>query len=207
MMVKATMKPYSEACEQNKDPILTVLREVFKDRHSVLEIGSGTGQHAVYFGSQLAHLSWQPSDLTGHHAGIMMWLDEYRLPNVHPPIRLDVDDEHWPEQRFDAVFSANTAHIISWPQVEQMFAGVGALLPDDGVFALYGPFNYRGRYTSDSNARFDQWLKARDSLSGIKNFEALDKLACDQDMQLLEDYEMPVNNRTLVWRKLRQTPG
>ncbi|MBI3343926.1 MAG: DUF938 domain-containing protein [Gammaproteobacteria bacterium] len=201
------MKPYSEACDQNKVPILKVLREVFKDRRTVLEIGSGTGQHAVYFGSQLSHLIWQPSDLAGHHAGIMMWLDEYRLPNVHPPIRLDVDDEHWPEQRFDAVFSANTAHILSWPQVERMFAGVGSALQDNGVFALYGPFNYRGCYTSDSNVRFDQWLKAREPSSGIRDFEALDSLAHAQDMILLKDYEMPVNNRTLVWRKLRQTGG
>ncbi len=198
------MKPYSEACDQNKLPILKVLREVFKDRRSVLEIGSGTGQHAVYFGSQLPHLLWQPSDLAGHHTGIAMWLDEFRLPNVRPPIRLDVDDGHWPQQRCDAVFSANTAHILSWQQVERMFAGIGPLLPGGGVFALYGPFNYHGHYTSDSNARFDQWLKARDPLSGIKDFAALDDLARAQDMILLKDYEMPVNNRTLVWRKSLQ---
>ena len=199
------MKPYSEACDQNQVPILKVLREVFKDRRSVLEIGSGTGQHAVCFGSQLAHLIWQPSDLPGHHAGIMMWLDEYRPPNVRPPLELDVDSGSWPDQTFDAVFSANTAHIMSESQVERMFNCVGAVLPVNGVFALYGPFNYRGRYTSDSNARFDQWLKARDPLSGIRDFEALETLAQAHGMVLLKDYEMPVNNRTLVWRKSSKT--
>ncbi len=198
------MKSYSEACEQNKAPILKVLQEVFADRRRVLEIGSGTGQHAVYFGSQLAHLIWQPSDLAGHLTGIRMWLDEYQPPNVSSPLELDVNTDSWPDQTFDAVFSANTAHIMSESQVERMFSCVGAVLPANGVFALYGPFNYRGRYTSDSNARFDQWLKARDPLSGIRDFEALDSLAHAQDMLLLKDYEMPVNNRTLVWRKSPQ---
>lgn len=199
------MKPYSEACEQNKDPILKVLQEVFADRRRVLEIGSGTGQHAVYFGPQFSHLIWQPSDLPGHLAGIRMWLDECRPPNVHPPLELDMDAGPWPDQMFDAVFSANTAHIMSESQVARMFAGVGAVLPANGVFALYGPFNYRGRYTSDSNARFDQWLKARDPLSGIRDFEALETLAQTHGMVLLKDYEMPVNNRTLVWLKTSNT--
>lgn len=201
------MKPYSEACEQNKDPILKVLQEVFADRRTVLEVGSGTGQHAVYFGARLPRLVWQPSDLAGHLMGIRMWLDEYRPPNVRPPLELDVDSGSWPDQTFDAAFSANTAHILSWPQVERMFAGLDSVLQDGGVFALYGPFNYRGGYTSDSNARFDQWLKAREPSSGIRDFEALDSLARAQDMILLKDYEMPVNNRTLVWRKLRQPGG
>ncbi|MEO6696752.1 MAG: DUF938 domain-containing protein [Gammaproteobacteria bacterium] len=195
------MKPYSEACDQNKGPILKVLREVFSDRSRVLEIGSGTGQHAVYFGMQLPHLVWQTSDLAGHHAGIMMWLEEYQPANVRQPFHLNVAEDAWPDENFDAVFSANTAHIMSWPQVERMFAGVGLTLPVNGVFALYGPFNYRGCYTSDSNARFDQWLKARDAASGIRDFEALNGLAHAQAMVLLKDYEMPVNNRTLVWRK------
>ena len=146
------MKPYSEACDQNKLPILKVLREVFADRSRVLEIGSGTGQHAVYFGMQLPHLVWQTSDLAGHHAGIMAWLEEYQPANVRPPLKLNMDEEGWPDENFDAVFSANTAHIMSWPQVERMFAGVGSILPANGVFALYGPFNYRSHYTSDSNA-------------------------------------------------------
>lgn len=199
------MKPYSEACEQNKDPILKVLQEVFADRRTVLEVGSGTGQHAVYFGARLPRLVWQPSDLAGHLMGIRMWFDEYRPPNVRPPLELDVDSGPWPDQTFDAAFSANTAHILSWPQVERMFAGLDSVLQDGGVFALYGPFNYRGGYTSDSNARFDQWLKARDPLSGIRDFEALETLAQGHGMVLLKDYEMPVNNRMLVWRKSPKT--
>lgn len=194
-------KPYSEACDQNKLPILDVLRTEFDDARRVLEIGSGTGQHAVYFGRHLPHLVWQTSDLVVYHAGIKAWLSEVVLPNVLPPLALDVDDDPWPEEQVDGVFSANTTHIMSWPQVERMFAGVGRVLGAGGVFCLYGPFNYAGSHTSDSNARFDAWLKARDPRSGIRDFEALDALARGAGMWLARDYEMPVNNRILVWRK------
>ncbi len=199
-----THKPYSESCDQNKDPILAILQKEFAHARRVLEIGSGTGQHAVYFGRHLPHLTWQTSDVAMHHDGIRAWLDEAALPNVPPPLALDVDDDPWlapaPAQA-DAVFSANTAHIMSWPQVERMFAGVGHILQDNGVFCLYGPFNYGGTYTSPSNARFDSWLKARDPLSGIRDFESLDGLARTAGMSLLQDHAMPANNRILVWHK------
>lgn len=195
-------KPYSEACEQNKFFILDVLRMEFADARRVLEIGSGTGQHAVYFGEQLPRLIWQTSDVATHHPGIKAWLAEVALTNVLPPLALDVDDHPWPVERIDAVFSANTTHIMSWPQVERMFAGIGEVLEARGTFCLYGPFNYGGRYTSDSNARFDAWLKARDPLSGVRDIEALDALARAAGMALVQDYEMPVNNRALVWRKM-----
>ena len=196
------MKPYAQSCDDNKDPILTVLREVFAEAGAVLEMGSGTGQHAVYFAKHLPHLVWQASDVAGNLAGIQMWLDEAALPNLLPPMLLDVADERWPISRVDAIFSANTAHIMAWPQVVRMFAGIGDVLRVNGVFALYGPFNYGGAYTSESNARFDAWLKARDPLSGVRDFEALDALAQAQGMSLLKDYAMPANNRTLVWRKV-----
>lgn len=195
------MKPFSESCERNKDPILDVLRTVFADRRRVLEIGSGTGQHAVYFGPALAHLQWLTSDLPEHHAGIQAWLDEVDAPNVSAPIALDVGKHPWPVAEIDAVFSANTAHIMSWPLVEKMFEGIGACLPIGGVLCLYGPFNYGGRYTSESNARFDRWLKERDPNSAIRDFEAVDSLARGQGLQLIHDYAMPANNRTLVWRR------
>ncbi|MDO9371238.1 MAG: DUF938 domain-containing protein [Gammaproteobacteria bacterium] len=195
------MKPYSQSCDDNQDPILAVLREVFVEAGKVLEIGSGTGQHAVYFAKHLPHLVWQASDVAENLAGIRMWLDEAALVGVLPPMLLDVADERWPISPVDAVFSANTAHIMAWPQVERMFAGIGDVLRANGVFALYGPFNYGGAYTSESNARFDAWLKARDPLSGVRDFEALDALAQAQGMSLLKDYAMPANNRTLVWRK------
>ena len=196
------MKPYAESCEQNRDPILAVLREVFADRRRVLEIASGTGQHAVYFGAALPHLTWQTSELPENHAGIRAWLDEAGLPNVLPPLALDVNGPDWPLEPVDAVFNANTVHIVAWPAVERMFAGIGRVLGADGCLCLYGPYNYGGNYTSESNARFDAWLKARDPRSGVRDFEAIDRLAAEQGLVLSRDIAMPANNRTLVWRKV-----
>lgn len=195
------MKPYAESCDQNRDPILAVLREEFSACRSILEIGSGTGQHAVYFAAELPHLSWQTSDRDEYHEGIHAWLDEAALPNTLPPLSLDVRHDSWPQRHYDGVFSANTVHIMSWPEVECLFAGIGPVLADDGLFCLYGPFNYDGRFTSESNARFDQWLKARDPESGVRDLEALDALARAAGMRLLRDHAMPANNRILVWKK------
>jgi cyclopropane fatty-acyl-phospholipid synthase-like methyltransferase len=195
-----TDKPFSESCVQNREPILAVLREVFADRRHVLEIGSGTGQHAVYFAPELPHLVWQTADVPPHHAGIHAWLDDAALPNVRPPLALDANDTAWHSGRYDAVFSANTLHIMSWPEVVQCFAGIGNVLESGGVLIIYGPFNYNGAYTSESNARFDAWLKARDPASGVRDFEAVDALARAQGLVLQQDIAMPANNRTLVWR-------
>jgi cyclopropane fatty-acyl-phospholipid synthase-like methyltransferase len=198
-----TDKPFSESCVQNREPILAVLREAFADRNTVLEVGSGTGQHAVYFGAALPHLRWQTADVPIHHPGIRLWLDEAALPNVLPPIALDVNQTAWRSGRYDAVFSANTLHIMSWPEVELFFAGIGEVLAPGGVLAIYGPFNYRGAFTSESNARFDAWLKSRDPASGIRDFEAIEALTRAQGLTLLQDIAMPANNRTVVWQKLR----
>ncbi len=195
------MKPYSEACEQNKYPILTVLQQYFAEVQTVLEIGSGTGQHAVFFAAQFPHLQWLPSEVAALHDGIQLWLQAAQLPNVAPPTELDVNQPHWSVGQVDAVFSANTVHIMDWVSVENMFAGIGRVLQSRGVFCLYGPFNYHGSYTSDSNARFDVWLKQRDPRSGIRDFEALNALAARHDLTLHADHAMPANNRTLVWRK------
>ena len=194
-------KPFSESCVQNREPILAVLRKIFADCRQVLEIGSGTGQHAVYFGAELPHLVWQSADVPPHHAGIRAWLDEAALPNVRPPIALDVSQPGWRCGRYDAVFSANTLHIMGWPEVEAFFEGVGEVLEAGGVLAVYGPFNTNGAYTSESNARFDAWLKARDPASGVRDFEAVDALARTQGLVLQQDIAMPANNRTLVWRR------
>ena len=199
-------KPYSEACERNRGPILDVLRQVFAGCTRVLEIGSGSGQHAVYLGAHLPHLVWQTSDVPQNHAGVQSWLAEACLPNVLPPLALDVNAA-WPAQYYDAVFSANTLHIVSWREVERMFAGIARVMADNGVLAIYGPFNYGGVYTSDSNARFDVWLKARDEASGIRGFENVDALARSHGFVLEHDFEMPANNRTLVWRRLSAGPS
>ncbi len=195
-------KPYSESCEQNREPILAILREVFADRRHVLEIGSGTGQHAVYFGPALTHLNWQTADVLQYHAGIAAWLNEASLPNVMPPLELDVNQSAWHMGRYDAVFSANTLHIMSALEVAKFFIGVGQVLLPGGVLVVYGPFNYNGQFTSESNARFDQWLKARDPASGVRDFETVDALAQEQGLSLQQDYTMPANNRILVWAKV-----
>jgi SAM-dependent methyltransferase len=194
------MKRFSDACERNRAPILAVLKRVFADRRQVLEIGSGTGQHAAYFAPELAHLAWQPSDVAKNLPSIRLWREESQTPRLLEPIELDVD-QPFPRLSADAVFSANTCHIISWPQVEKMFAGVATLLPPGGVFALYGPFNYGGKHTSPSNAEFDQWLRGRDPASGLRNFEDIRELAARQGLVLEEDNAMPANNRLLVFRR------
>lgn len=195
------MKPYSESCERNQAPILAQLQSLFATRRHVLEIASGTGQHAVYFGRALPHLTWQTSDLPAHHAGIGAWLAEAQLPNVLLPLTLDVNAPVWSIAEVDAVFNANTVHIVSWPSVVRMFEGIGRVLQADGILCLYGPFNYGGTYTSASNANFDDWLKMRDIHSGIRDFEAVCDLASAHGMVLLQDVEMPANNRLLAWRK------
>jgi cyclopropane fatty-acyl-phospholipid synthase-like methyltransferase len=195
------LKPYSDACDRNREPILEVLRRHFSDRHRVLEIGSGTGQHAVHFAAALPQLIWQPSDRDEHLAGIRLWLDEARLPNVPAPLSLDVRGP-WPQARFDAVFTANTLHIMSWEEVQALFAALPAVMTDDAVVAIYGPFNYGGAFTSPSNAAFDATLRRRSPQSGIRDFEAVDQLAQSIGLKLAQDCAMPANNRTLVWQRL-----
>ena len=193
------MKPYAEYCEKNRVPILAVLKDIFAEHERVFEIASGTGQHAVYFGRELRHLTWQTSELAQYHAGIQAWLDEANLPNVLPPLAINVNDEVWPVTPVDAIFNANTVHIISWPEVELMFAHISRIIAPGGCVCLYGPYNYGGNYTSESNALFDAWLKTQDSNSGIRDFEAVNRLALSHGLNLLRDIEMPSNNRIIVW--------
>ena len=199
-MSALTEKPHSAACDRNRDPILAVLREHLADRHRVLEIGSGTGQHAVHFAGALPHLTWHTSDRIEHHEGIRIWLDEARLPNVVPPLALDVNDP-WPSQRFDAFFSANTLHIMSWPEVQTLFARLPQVMTADACVVIYGPFNYGGQFTSDSNAKFEQTLKSWGPHMGIRDFEAVDALARSAGLTLIKDHAMPANNHCLVWQK------
>lgn len=196
------MKPYSESCTQNQQVILNVIKPLLVDKSSVLEIGSGTGQHAVFFAHQLPHLTWHTSDRAEYHDGILQWLEDAGLSNTRPPLRLDVSQDDWPHLDVDAIFSANAVHIMAWENVRDFFEAAGELLPKDALFILYGPFNYNGQYSSESNARFDQWLKQRDPNSGIRDFEALNQLALNAAFKFKKDIEMPANNRILVWKKL-----
>jgi len=201
-MIIHPAKPFSEACEQNKDPILAVLRRYFTEPGTILEIGSGTGQHAVYFGNALAHLYWQPSDVAENLPGVRLWLEEAKLPNVAEPLVLDSTDPHWPVEQVDGVYSANTAHIMHWPAVEAMFRGVGRVLRPGGYFCLYGPFNENGAFTSESNAHFHMSLQMRDPGMGIRDKADLEDLARKAGLERVDDVVMPVNNFTLVWQKV-----
>ena len=194
-------KPYSQACENNKDPILQVIRNVYQRPMKVWEIGSGTGQHACYFAEKIPGIIWQPTDRQENLAGIKRWVKDAQLTNLNAPLQLDVVDDLWPCATIEALFTANTLHIMSWCEVEILFTQLEGILGHNAVVCIYGPFNYYGNYTSDSNAQFDQWLKARDPLSGIREIEAIESLAQAASIQLLEDFAMPANNRLLVLRK------
>lgn len=193
-------KPWSAACERNRDPILAVLRERFAGCKRVLEIGSGTGQHAVHFAAALPHLTWQTSDVAAHLPGLRMWLDEAGLPNTPAPLAIDVN-EPLPQGEFDAVFSANTLHIMSWPEVQRMFAGLPRLMKPGALLTVYGPFNTNGQYTSAGNATFDAALRDGDPQRGIRDFDAVNSLARHVGLALVEDRDMPANNRCITWMK------
>jgi len=177
------------------------LRHGQRDGRRVLEIGSGTGQHAVHFAAALPQLIWQTSDREENLPGIRAWLDEAALPNTPAPLALDVTGA-WPEARFDAVFSANTLHIMGWPEVQRLFTKLPDVTHAGATLIIYGPFNYQGRYTSDSNAAFDQWLQARGAHMAIRDAEAVDALAANAGFALVDDIAMPANNRCRVWRRI-----
>ena len=194
-------KPYSEACARNQKPILNVLKEHLVNQDTVVEIGSGTGQHAVFFAEHLPSLQWQPTDLTENLGGIQTWIDDAKLPNVKSPIALDVSQAPWPIGPVSSIFTANTLHIMSWHEVTLLFQQLATQLSDGGKMICYGPFNVNGQFTSESNSEFDQWLKLRDPNSGIRDINALVELAKTSDLELIDTYQMPANNMVLVWLK------
>ena len=201
------MKPFSESCEQNQQVILDIIKPLLHDCHSVLEIGSGTGQHAVYFAQHLPHVQWQSSDRQENIKGIQLWLDEADLSNISSPLVLNVMQAEWPELSVDAVFMANTLHIMSWHEVKAFFSQISRVLQKNASLIIYGPFNYHGQYTSESNQRFDLWLKSRDPDSGIRDFSAVNRLAEENQLQLVADYAMPANNRILYWKNSNLAKG
>ncbi|HEY6942527.1 DUF938 domain-containing protein [Dokdonella sp.] len=194
--------PHSAACERNREPILGVLRGTFADRRRALEIGSGTGQHAVHFAAALPALVWQCSDRADNLPGIRARLDRAALPNTPAPMALDVASGPWPPGPFDAVFSANTLHIMAWPEVQALFAALPAVTTADAKLAIYGPFDVDGRHTSASNAAFDASLRARAPHMGLRDVAAVDALARAAGFAFVDDVAMPANNRLLLWRRL-----
>jgi len=207
------MKPHSAPAERNREPILAVLRQYFGDRRQVLEIGSGTGQHAVHFAAAMPWLQWQASDHADALAGIEAWRAEAALANLPPPIELQAIPGHGlqPPPRlplgaqggagFDAVFSANTLHIMGWPQVRALFAALPAITGDDALLVVYGPFKVAGQYTSESNRAFDDWLAANYPEGGQRDIEAVQALAAEAGFREIAVFAMPANNQCRVWRR------
>jgi cyclopropane fatty-acyl-phospholipid synthase-like methyltransferase len=193
-------KPFSQACENNKGPILEVLTPLLMEFDKVLEIGSGTGQHAVHFAQALPHLQWLTSDRSINHAGILSWQREAKLSNLQPPLLLDLN-EAWPIDEVPVIYTANTLHIISKELVERFFTGVKKHLSKRGLLVIYGPFNYAGQFTSESNAAFHQRLLQRDPLSGVRDSEWIIELARHSELSLQADHAMPANNRLLIFKR------
>lgn len=195
-----TNKPFSQACENNKTSIISILQQAFSNIDSVLEIGSGTGQHATFFAKHLSHVKWQTSDLLINHEGIKQWLSEYPASNLLSPLILDLS-QIWPIKTTTGIFTANTLHIVSWELVVAFFKSIEKHLQSKGKLCIYGPFNYQGKFTSESNANFDVWLKQRNELSGIRDFETIMTLAKSAGITLVKDHKMPANNRLLEFIK------
>ena len=193
--------PCSEASERNKGPILAILETILIERGLVLEIGAGTGQHAVHFARHLPHLDWLPTDQRESLDVLCERVSLEGPPNLKAPLELDVNSSVWPLASAGAVYSANTLHIIAWHETEAMFRGIGRVLAPGGRVILYGPFRFGGDYTSTSNAAFDAFLKRRDPASGIRDFEAVDALAGKEGLRLEANHAMPANNQLLVWRR------
>lgn len=194
-------KAYALSCDRNSDPILNVFKEKLVGREQLLEIGSGTGQHAVFMAPFFPKLTWTLTDREENHKAIIQWLFDYPRANLRGPLSYDLEKDSFPEGNFDTVFTANTIHIISWGLALKMFEQVSSALPKDGLFLIYGAFNYDGKFTSESNERFEKWLKDRDEKSGIRNFEDVVSELSKKGMDLFEDIEMPANNRMLVFIK------
>lgn len=195
------MKQSSPSCERNKEPILAVLRGILSVPGLVLEIGSGSGQHAVHFARGLPHVEWQPTDVADNLPGISAWRDEAGLVNLREPLALDLFSDRWPVAAAQAAVCINTIHIVSWEAVARLFAGAGRLLSPGGVMYVYGPYRYAGRPLEPSNEEFDRWLKARDAVSGVRLFEDVNRLAEQSGLMLAGDRAMPANNRSIWWIK------
>lgn len=200
-LLESINKPFSPSSEENKHVILGVIQKWLTDSKTVLEIASGTGQHAVHFAENMPNLTWQTSDLPESHSGINLWIKESALTNILPPLNLNVSEDNWPVVTYDAVYSANSFHIMSKQNVMDFFSHINSVLNPTGLVIIYGPFNYNGQFTSPSNANFDIWLKQRNEKSGIKDFEFCHALALNAGLKLTKDIEMPQNNRILIWTK------
>ncbi len=201
-----TEKPYSDYAARNAGPIIEILKREFRDCQSVLEIGSGTGQHAVTFAAALAHLHWQTSDLDANHAGINAWIESSGLGNVRAPLSIDVRTAELDAGSYGAAFSSNTAHIMGIDAVARMYSLIGTTLREEGVFCLYGPFKCDGEFNTRSNADFDADLRGRDPQMGVRDLETLDEFAAASGLRRQRLYAVPSNNYVAVWQKQADRP-
>ena len=197
--------PFSQACENNKQPIYEVLSRHLQGTERLLEIGGGTAQHAEYFSKLFPGVAWQSSEIPANLETLNQRIDRAGLPNLPSGIALDVNDDSWPVEKFDAIFSANTLHIMASVSVVSFFYKAGAHLGETGLLLVYGPFKYGGEFTTPSNKNFDLWLKQRDPVSGIRDFEWVNSMAEGQGLRLEEDNAMPANNQLLVWKRCKSS--
>ena len=193
------MKRFADACDRNQTPILEVLKEILPDAGKVLEIGSGTGQHAAYFSRSLSHLVWQPSDLAEALPSIEAWREESCAPNLGPAIVIDLLGNNEDLSRVDAIVCINVIHIVAWPAVERLFNIAANILNPKGILYFYGPYRYPDRTLEPSNVAFDLWLKERNPVSGIRDYAAVESLAESHGFTLGGDRSMPSNNRSIWW--------
>jgi cyclopropane fatty-acyl-phospholipid synthase-like methyltransferase len=193
----------STACDRNQDPILTVLKEVMTtDNKRVLEIGTGSAQHAVYFAKNLKDIVWTTSDKVSEHANITAMLIRAKLSNLRGPLAFEVGKDDFPRYNYDIVYTSNTFHIMSWKQCKNLIKILGNRLREGSQVVIYGPFNYNGEFTSESNKEFDLMLKQSDPQRGIRSFEDVNNSMTKNGFVLFKDYPMPANNRMLVFTRL-----
>lgn len=193
-------KPYALSCDKNSAPILEVLKDYLPGHHALLEVGAGTGQHAVFMAPHFKELTWTLADLQDRHEGIQMWLKDFPRANVEGPVEYEVGKDPLPEGDFDVVFTANTLHIMPWSLCLQLFDDL-SVLKNDSLFIVYGAFNYEGKYTSESNENFDKWIKGKFPGGGIRDFEKIEEELRSRRFSLVKDHEMPANNRMLIFQK------
>lgn len=201
-------KPFSPACERNQEPILEVLKEfVTKDDRRLLEIGSGTGQHAVYMAPSFPQVEWFPSDMPDKIPGMMLWFNEAKIKNIKPPVKLSIGKDEFPKLKFDVIYTANTFHILHWKECKSLMKMMGNRLREGSRVIIYGPFKYDGAFSSPSDEAFDLELKSQDPLRGIRSFEDVNNAMTKNGFELIADVGMPANNRTLVFQRLKFFPS
>ena len=193
--------PFSQSCENNKGPILEKLKKILVTNKHVLEIASGTGQHATFFSNELRHLAWQPTEIPSQIRNLSLRLTASQSVNLLPAVELDVDQEEWGVPETEAIFTANSLHIISKESVKNFILKAGEILRKSGRLIVYGPFKYNQRFTSSSNADFDNMLRERSSDSAIRDFEWVCDLCESENLFLETDFAMPANNRLLLFKK------